>query len=220
MLAVGICAVVAVTLLVWAVFPNWWLLAIYFWYSIASASFIRLPQEPAVIYAGSIYQPWIVALVGGVASIGGCTLDYFVVKKAFQLRRIGGIQRSTLYKFAVRCFSWKPWPAIVLFSFGPFLPYDAIRVLAPSTGYALIRFLTANFVGRTARYYLLALGGAWISLPPVYLLILAAPAILMPLAMLLWYRRNRRDQGAGDLGQGVILYPGTSAGVALGFREL
>jgi membrane protein YqaA with SNARE-associated domain len=167
----------------------------YFWYSIPANSFVYLPHEPAVIYAGAIYIPWIVAVVGGLSTIIASIIDYFVVRKAFEFRRVAPVKQTSLYKMAVRYFYWRPWETIVVFAFTP-LPFYPIRVLAPSSGYPLWKYVSANVTGRVPRYYLLALGGAWVSVPPKYLILIGLFIILaMPLSIF-WLRwKSRARQG-------------------------
>ncbi|HHZ62820.1 MAG TPA: hypothetical protein EYN53_09275, partial [Dehalococcoidia bacterium] len=45
------------TLITRQYFPDWWQISVFFWYSIPGNSFLWLPHEPAVIYAGAIYPP-------------------------------------------------------------------------------------------------------------------------------------------------------------------
>ena len=153
-------------------YPEWWRLVGYFWYSIPGNSFIYLPHEPAVVYAGAIYDAWMVAAVGGVATGVAAIVDYFVVRKVFEFRRVAPLRETYLYKTAVRYFYWQPWATIAVFAFSP-LPYYPIRVLAPSSGYPLWKYVSACVTGRIPRYYLLALGGAWIPVSTGYLVLMA-----------------------------------------------
>lgn len=77
-----------------------------------------------------------------------------------------------------RC--WRPWETIVVFAFAP-LPYDPAGVLAPSTNYPLGKYVTVNVTGRVFLYYLLALEGAWLPIPPTYFISIVIFVTLMPL---------------------------------------
>ena len=179
------------TLLTKALYPEWWQLVFYFWYSIPSNTFMHLPHEPAVIYAGAIYDPWLVAVVGGVATMVASIIDYFAVKKVFELRGVAAIKETSFYRMTVRWFGWRPWETIVVFALAP-LPYDPIRILAPSTNYPLAKYVTANVAGRVVLYYLLAVGGAWIPIPTTYLIPTVMLITLTPLlyVLLTWHRRS------------------------------
>ena len=80
-----VCASVC-TALVWLLAPQWWELSAYFWYSIPGNSFILLPHEPAVLYAGTLYDPFLVATVGTMATVPASVVDYQLFKRVFQLK--------------------------------------------------------------------------------------------------------------------------------------
>ena len=177
-------------------FPQWWQLVAFFWYSIPGNSFIYLPHEPAVIYAGAIYQPWLVAIVGGVSTMVAAIVDYYVVRKVFRLKKVASVKETPLYKTAVRYFYWRPWLTVAFFAISP-LPFYVIRVLAPSAGYPLWRYVSASVAGRIPRYYLLALGGAWVPVPPRYLILMMAGLIAVTVILGVYgARRAARAQRA------------------------
>ena len=154
-----------------------------------------LVYEPAVIYAGTIYNPLLVAVVGGISIMVVSIIDYFAVKKVFELPGVASIKKTGFYRMTVRWFRWRPWETIAVFAFAP-LPYDLVRVLAPSTNYPLGKYVTANVTGRVFLYYLLALGGAWLPIPltyliPIVLFITLMPLLYIPLAQRLSGRKRR-----------------------------
>ena len=162
----SVCTILA---MLW--FPEWWRLVGFFWYSIPGNSFVYLPHEPAVIYAGAIYKPWLVAMVGGASTMVAAVIDYFVVRKVFEFKKVASVKETPLYKTAVRYFYWRPWLTVAFFAFSP-LPFYVIRVLAPSAGYAMWRYVSACVAGRIPRYFLIALGASWVPVPSRYLLLL------------------------------------------------
>ena len=161
----------------------------YFWYSIPANSFVYLPHEPAVVYAGALYDPWIVAVVGGVSTLVAAIVDYYVVKRVFEFRRVAPVKQTSIYKKAVGYFYWRPWLTIAVFALSP-LPFYPIRLLAPSSGYPLWRYASAYVIGRLPRYYLLALGGAWVPVPSKYLILMVVFIILSSVLGVLWARRR------------------------------
>ena len=146
------------TLLVWAYLPHWWQLSAYFWYSIPGNSFILLPHEPAVLYAGTLYSPLLVALVGGLATIPPSAFDHHLFSRAFQLKALAQVKETRLSRLAARAFAIQPWWTIVFFAFSP-IPFYPIRIAAPLYNYPASRYVVAVLVGRVPRYYLLAWGG-------------------------------------------------------------
>lgn len=174
------------TLLIGFVIGEWWHLAGYFWYFLPGTF---LPQEPTVIYAGTIYHPGFVVILFSLATVTASLIDYFTLRKALELRRIVPLKRTSLYQFAIRWFYWRPWWTIVVFAFSP-LPFFPVRVLALSSNYPLIRYVSANVVGRVPRYYLLAIGGAWLTIPLMYLFIMGFALALIPTLGMLWSSRR------------------------------
>lgn len=161
----------ACTLLVWLLAPKWWELSAYFWYSIPGNSFILLPHEPAVLYAGTLYHPFLVATVGTLATVPPSAFDYQLFKRVFQLKPLVQANRSRIARLAQRGFNWQPWWTIVLFAFSP-IPFYPVRLAAPMAGYPPARYVTAVAFGRWPRYYLLAWGGEqaanWLSWNPTF----------------------------------------------------
>lgn len=161
----------------------------FFWYSIPGNSFVYLPHEPAVIYAGAMYQPWLVASVGGVATMMAAIVDYFVVRKVFEIQKVAKVKHAPIYRAAIRCFRWCPWITVVLFAISP-LPFYVIRILAPSSGYPWWRYVSACVVGRIPRYYLLALGGAWVPVPSRYLILMMLGLIVTTIILSIYGARR------------------------------
>jgi ribonucleoside-triphosphate reductase len=151
---------VVCTLLTWRYLPEWWQLSAFFWYSIPGNSLVPLPHEPAVIYAGAIYHPALVAVLGGLATTVASTVDHILFTRAFQLKTVGPIKDNRVSRLAVRLFSWQPWWTIFIFAITP-IPFYPIRVIAPMASYSTVGYVSAVVVGRIPRYYVLALGGVW-----------------------------------------------------------
>ena len=170
-------------------YPDWWQLMGYFWYSIPACSFVYLPHEPAVVFAGAIYDPLVVALAGGLATVIAAITDYFVVRKVFEFQRIAPLKQTALYKRAVRLFYWRPWPTMVAFALSP-LPFYPLRILAPSSGYPMWKYVSAYVTGRVPRYYLIAMGGAWMPVPTKYIVLMVLCLIGSSLLWVLWARRK------------------------------
>ena len=146
------------TLIIWAFLPHWWQMSAYFWYSIPGNSFILLPHEPAVIYAGTLYNPFLVALVGGLATIPASALDHQLFTRAFQFRALAQVRETRLFRITARAFAVQPVLTIVFFAFSP-IPFYPIRIAAPLYEYPATKYVIAVLVGRVPRYYLLAWGG-------------------------------------------------------------
>ena len=188
------------TLLAWAYASSLWQLVLYFWYSIPSNSFVYLPNEPGVLFAAAVYSPWVVAVVGGVATMIACIIDYAVIKRVFEFQQVARVKQTGIYKKAIQCFYWRPWPTIAILAVTP-LPFYPVRVLAPSSGYPLWRYTSSSVIGRMARYYLLAIGGSWMHVPPQFLILMVVGMLSTPILAVLWARWKLRQAGSqtGDV---------------------
>ena len=139
-----------------------------------------------------------VAVVGGFSTLVAAIVDYYVVKRVFEFRRVSPVKQTKLYLAAVRYFYWQPWLTIAFFAFSP-LPYYIIRVLAPSSHYPLWRYVSAYVTGRVPRYYLLATVGALLPVATKYLILLLLFIMFLSLIFgVLGVRGTRERQEMGQ----------------------
>ena len=190
------------TLLARFLYPDWWQLVGYFWYSVPGNSFAYLPHEPAVVYAGALYEAWIVTVAGGVATMIAGIVDYYVVRKVFEFRRVAQVKQSSIYRTALRYFYLRPWITVAVFAASP-LPFYPIRLLAPSSGYPIWRYVSAYAVGRMPRYYLLAMGGAWVPVPTKYILLMVVGIIAASVGLVLYAQRRAKTHPAAKAEAGL-----------------
>ena len=158
-----------------------------FLYSIPGNSVIPIPHEPGMVYFGQFYSPALVAIVAAVATLIPCFFDYRVITFAFQARQFRKIRKSDVYQGAVHYFLKAPFTCILLAAFAPPIPFYIFRVLSPTSGYPLRRYMLAVFLGRLPRYYFFALMGSALNPPE---LILAGGCLLL-LCVLLYSRVKR-----------------------------
>lgn len=123
-----------------------------------------LPHEPMVLLYGALYAPWLVALLGGIATCWVEFFNYPLLRMALNVRPIREVTKKRPYQVAERWFNKSPFLVLVFAGVSP-LPYAPFRVFSVSSGYPLGRYLLAVFVARTPRYYVLALAGEAINLP-------------------------------------------------------
>jgi membrane protein YqaA with SNARE-associated domain len=159
---------VAVVAAAWLL-PGYRSLALLFFYSIPANSVVPVPHEPAMMWFGRSYHPFLVALVAALGTCLACFPDYRAVNLAFRSRRIQGIRDSDAYQGAVSLFLKAPFFCVLVAAFAPFIPFYIFRVLSPSSGYPLRRYTTAVFFGRLPRYYLFALLGTALTIPNLIL---------------------------------------------------
>lgn len=160
---VGVFALVEAAVAVLA--PAYRLLAWFALYTAISNFCIPwLPHEPAVILYGKLYDPWMVALVGGVAT---CWMEYFnyrLLGYFARLPRVQAFMSGPSYRRVEGYFSAYPFLSLVVAGLLP-VPFAPFRVLAVTSRYPMARYQLAVFAGRTPRYVVLASVGAVLSLP-------------------------------------------------------
>ncbi len=149
--------------------PSYRNLTFLFLYSIPANSVIPVPHEPGIIFLGRFYPPHLVAIVAAVGTLIACFLDYQAVNFAFQARKFRKIRESDVYQGAVHYFLKAPFACILTAAFAPPIPFYIFRVLSPTSGYPLRRYMLAVFLGRLPRYYLFALMGSALNPPGLIL---------------------------------------------------
>lgn len=152
-----------------------------FLYSIPANSVIPVPHEPGMVFFGRFYPPHLVAIVAVAGTLIACFLDYQAVNFAFQARKFRKIRESDVYQGAVHYFLKAPFACILIAAFAPPIPFYIFRVLSPTSGYPLRRYMLAVFLGRLPRYYLFALMGSALNPPG---LILVGGGLLLLCALL------------------------------------
>ncbi len=133
-------------------------------YCIPTNSIFPLPHEPGVLYFAQFYDPLWIAIAATIASVVMSFADYAMVEAWMRHPRLGSVQHTKLFKWAVKWMKRWPFAIIVLFSLTP-LPISVVRILAPASGYPVSRYIAAQIVGRLPRFYLLAYLGAAVQFP-------------------------------------------------------
>ena len=153
----GLCCAAAAPIAL--LFPASRPLILLFLYTIPSHSVIPLPHEPAMVVAGKLYDPLLVALVAGVATFISSFLDYETVNFLFNRTRAGDAREHRVYQGCVHYFLKAPFVSLVIAAFTPFVAFYPFRILGPTSGYPVRRYMLAVFIGRVPRFYLEALLG-------------------------------------------------------------
>ncbi|MCZ6635255.1 MAG: VTT domain-containing protein [bacterium] len=146
-----------------------------FLFTIVSNTVVPMPYEPIMIYMGMLHPPFWAALAAALGNLIACFLDYRAINYAFQHRRLQKIRDSEVYRSTVHHFLKLPFLSILVAAFAPFIPFYIFRVLSPTSGYPLRRYMGAVFLGRLPRYYLFAFMGS-VLIPSK---LLAASAIIL-----------------------------------------
>jgi membrane protein YqaA with SNARE-associated domain len=172
-------------------------LARFFAYMSLASNTIPLPATPAVLYMGREY-PWVVvALVGGVATTLANLLDYEIFSSVFRTKLLRKIKESEYSQASIRAFEKVAFPAlvaanVVLFS------WDLVRLVAIAGRYPRIKYAAATFIGRAARYAVLAAAGEFFK-PPIWAIGVVAAVLALP-ALISWLRTKRRQRAKAGNG--------------------
>ena len=128
--------------------------------SVAESSFFPIPPD-VMLLPMCLAQPnrvWRLAGITTIGSVLGGAIGYAIGAYAFgfiePVLADSGYMNSYLH--AVRWFEeWGFW-AIFVAGFSP-IPYKVFTIAGGAMGMALLPFVVASFIGRGARFYLLAL---------------------------------------------------------------
>ena len=145
-------------------FPRYFGLVLLFFYIIPSNSFIPFPHEPAIIFYGKIYGPYLTTLAATLPTIIACYLDYEVLTPVFNLTRVGKIRDTKIYLKTYHYFKKAPFLTNAIAAVSP-VPFYPIRILSIAGGYPAWKYTASVVLGRIPRYFLLAYFGALINIP-------------------------------------------------------
>ena len=172
--------------------PEYRNLALLFLFTIISNSVVPMPYEPVMVVMGALFPPLLVATAAACGNVIACFLDYEIIVRAFRYPRLQRVRESDMYQGAVHYFLKAPFLCILAAAFAPFIPFYIFRVLSPTSGYPLKRYMTAVFVGRLPRYYLFAFMG---SVLPARLLVVCALLLLACVGLYLLVRHHLVARG-------------------------
>ncbi len=158
-----------------------------FFYIIPSNSFIPFPHEPAIIYYGKIYGPFITTLTALVPTIIACYIDYEVLTPAFDRTQLRKIKHTRIYRKTLHYFSKAPFFTNAFAALSP-VPFYPVRILSISSGYPASRYTLAVLLGRLPRYFILAYGGAALDVPNGLILL-----IFVGFLLIIALRRWKKD---------------------------
>jgi len=131
---------------------------LYLVYLAIACTFVPLPTTPLVLLAAGQWNPVLVAFSGAAASTIANLNEYHVWTSFFRYRLFRRIRESPHCAAATAWFDKAPFAALLAVNIVP-LPVDVVRLLAVARQYDRRRFVLANFIGRAARYGLIALIG-------------------------------------------------------------
>ena len=143
--------------MLWAVHRHaqWYLVGL----SFAESSFFPIPPDVmlAPMSLANTKKAWRYAMLTSVASVAGGVAGYLIGSFAFDVISpwIESAGYSDRYQMAVSWFEqWGVW-TILIAGFSP-IPYKLFTIAAGVISMAFLPFVLASFVGRSARFFLVA----------------------------------------------------------------
>jgi membrane protein YqaA with SNARE-associated domain len=171
----------------------------YFTYVSICSNVIPLPSTPAVLWMGREYNPLLVAFLGAVGTCVANMIDYEVLGTVARSRFLKKLRDSRHYQASVNTFNRVGFPLLTLVNFGYF-SFDLVRLIAIAAGYARWKYVASTFVGRFARYLILAYVGEFFRIP-IWAIALVTLALMLP-AAISWVRDRLRKGASAETSPG------------------
>lgn len=153
----------------------------YFTYVSICSNVIPLPSTPAILWMGREYNPFLVAFLGAFGTSIANMIDYEVLGTVVRSRFLKKLRNSRHYKASVNTFNKVGFPLLTLVNFAYF-SFDLVRLIAIAAGYARWKYIISTFVGRFARYLILAYVGEFFRIP-IWAIGLISLALMLPAAI-------------------------------------
>ncbi|MBN1114432.1 MAG: VTT domain-containing protein [Oligoflexia bacterium] len=170
-------SLVSVAILIF--FPEYSKIVYLTFLSIPTNSFIPIPHEPLILYYAKIMHPVPIAFYGSLGAAISAFIDYYIVAKAFNHKKIAPLKEKNAFKKGVKYFKKMPFITVLLFSTGIIPVFYPIRILVPVSGYSMARYLFGIFLGRAIRFTALALFGYMLQLPTWVIVIIGVIMLLL-----------------------------------------
>ena len=130
--------------------------------SFAEASFFPIPPDVLLIplCLGSLRKAFKFALICSVASVLGGLAGYAIGAFAWEVHQLGffNMFQDLPQRSSIRIQEWYTewgWPLVFLAGFSP-IPYKIFTIASGVLGMALLPFILASAVSRSARFFLVA----------------------------------------------------------------
>lgn len=171
-----------------------WLLAFGCFYLTLCNVFLPLPTSililvlaaPGIGLEGNpLARIAVIGLCCGFATMMANLNEYHILGYFFRARLGSRIRHSRAYRWSVRWFDVSPFRVLVLVAFVP-IPVDVVRWIAILRGYPRARFAAAYYLGRSARYAMLAAVAVVLSLTTWQIVLIQIGLVLLLAARLLW----------------------------------
>ncbi len=180
-------------------------LVVLFFYIIPSNSFIPFPHEPAIIFYGKIYGPYLTTLAAIIPTTIACIIDYAVLTPVFTRTRLARIKQTGIYQKTVYYYEKAPFLTNFVAALSP-VPFYPVRILSVASGYPMWKYTTAVVTGRIPRYFFLAVTGAILNVPNWFIALFFLSLVSAPLYKKFSSWKRRRQMGtAPDVVEELVI---------------
>lgn len=175
----------------------------YFLLMCVATAFFPLPANIIVLGAVKTTEPWLVAVVGGFATLFAYLLEYIVFGILFKFDKVANFQHTWIYKRVAPLFEKQKFFILTFTSFLP-IPAEPLRIYAITRKYPKSLFMLSGFLGRIPRYFLLGYYGKdYVNSPWFLLGVFLFPAVLLlgikgGYSLVNW-TKTRYNSGSGSI---------------------
>lgn len=158
--------------------------------------------EPVLMLFGRLHDPLLVAVVATAGNLYVEFLNYHLYRKMMGLEKAEPLRENRVVRFLVRLFEKAPFLTVWICAWS-ILPYWAVRIVAPVSGYPLRKYMLATFLGRLPKLWFFAALGAWWSVSTELLVAFTLAGVTLGLGAWGW-KRWRGEEGAAELRPGKV----------------
>ena len=181
--------------------------------------FLPAAYEPLLLFYGQLHPPFVVAIIGALASAGAEYLNYHMYRAILGK---ASVERRVMSNAASRAvgalFARRPFLAVWICFASP-LPDWAARVLASHARYSVRRYLGAVLAGRIPKFWFLAAAGMHWAPSTATIAAIAVGSVVLTLVGVLLRRPAERSRLATS-GAILLLVAGIGAAPASAQQSL
>lgn len=138
-----------------------------------------IAHEPIVFFYTKTLTPGLIAITGGLCCCLAGAIDYLALPRLINHPVFRSqFETRPIYLKLQNFFSKSPFWVMTLASFTP-LPQYPFKFLSIAGHYPLRKYTLAQLAGRAPRFYLLALFGHAVQLPPAVIVVLLVLPLLL-----------------------------------------
>jgi len=188
----------------------------YFAYVSICCNVLPLPSTPAILLMGKDFDllpgitvfssfvfnpnPLIAASLLAVATCLANMIDYELLGTVLRSRLLKKIRDSKYYESGIGYFNRVGFPLLTFVNFAWFT-FDFFRLLAIAAGYARWKYVLSTFIGRFARYSIMAYMGKLLDIP-IWAVILITLVLIAPSGVgYIRERKRKKSLGRSDDGR-------------------